>query len=107
MQVSIQQVVNLLPGSNNFLTKAIFSIIGEEIESPARSMTQAEADAIAANIDAQHTDASPESFAEVASMLGGSSVDMSLEARRECDSAAQAAIQLFKLSGLRTPDCWL
>lgn len=107
MHVSIQQVANLLPGANNCLTKAIFSVIGEEIESPSRSLTQAEADAIAAHIDTQHTDASPESFLEIASMVGGSPVEMSLDARRECDSAAQAAIQLFRLSGLRTPDAWL
>lgn len=107
MQLSIQQVANMLSGSNGCLTKAIFSVIGQSIESPEKSLSQAEANAIAVHIDAQHADASPESFREIASMIGGSPVDMSLDARRGCDAAAQAAIQLFNLSGLRTPDAWL
>lgn len=105
MQVSIKTLMSLITVRSDTLTKAAAEVLADKFDAADYSLTQADANAIAAVIDRMHDDNPlPEQW--FAEMMGKTPAEIQFDTATENNQAGQHAMTMFKLAGLDTPSAW-
>lgn len=107
MKLSVHQVARLIAVRSDPLEKAIYAVLGAAAKDAEHSLTQVEADAMCAHLDAQHAANERElPDAEIAEALGRTPNDLQYEAAREIGEAVTHLKALLRLAGLDVSREW-
>lgn len=104
MQLSPIQVAKLLDVHPAPLIRTLSAVLAGRADDPTYTMTQADADAIAAHLDEQASAPLDEEFYAA---IGESLAEARYQRGLEVNEACGVAKKLFGLSGLHTPEAWL